>query len=80
MNPSFSDCSNVEWGVPQRSISGLFFFNIFICDLLFDYIDIDLTNYADDTAPYAYNLANEKVIKTLEKILISYLIGSQMTF
>ena len=56
------------------------FLNIFICDLFFDYIDIDLTNYADDTAPYAYNLANEKVIKTLEKILISYLIGSQMTF
>ena len=67
MNPSFSDYSNVEWGVPQRSISGLLFFNIFICDLFFDYIDIDLANYADDTTPYAYDLELDKVIKSLEK-------------
>ena len=67
INSSFSDYSNVESGVPQGSISGPLFFNIFICDLFFDDIDIDLANYADDTTPYAYDLELDKVIESLEK-------------
>ena len=35
--------------------------------MLFDYIDIDLANYADNTTPNAYDLENKKVIKLLEK-------------
>ena len=81
INSSISDYSNVESGVPQVSISGPLLFNIFICDLFFDNIDIDLANYADDTTPYAYDLENEKVIKLLEKkILTLFLTGSQITF
>ena len=67
INSSFSEYSNVESGVPQRSISGPLFFNIFICDLFFDNIDIDIANYADDTSPYAYDLELDKVNKSLEK-------------
>ena len=51
-------------------------FFIFICDLLFDDIDMDLANDADDTTPYAYDLEHDKVIKSPEKILISFLTGS----
>ena len=43
------------------------FFNIFICDLLFDDTDIDLANYADHTTTYVYDLERDKVIKSLEK-------------
>ena len=50
-----------------QSIPGPLFFNIFICDLFFDDIDIDLVNYADDTTPYAYDLELDKVIESLEK-------------
>ena len=78
INSSFSEYSNVESGIPQGSISGPLFFAIFICDLLFDDIDIDLANYVDDTTPHAYDLERDTVIKSLEKILISLLTGSQI--
>ena len=67
INSSFSEYSNVESGVPQGSISGLLFLNIFICDLFFDDIDIDLANYTDGTTPYAYDPELDKVIESLEK-------------
>ena len=41
----------------------LLFLNIYICDLPFDDIDKDLTNYEDDTTPYAYNLESNKAIE-----------------
>ena len=66
INSSCSEYSNVESGVSQGSTSGPLFFNIFICDLLFD-SDIDLVNYADATTPYAYDLEHDKIIKSLEK-------------
>ena len=66
-NSSFSEYSNVESGLPQGSISGPLFLNIFICDSFFNDIDIDLANYADDTTPYAYDLELDKVIESLEK-------------
>ena len=72
--------SNVESGVPQGSISEPLFFNIFICDLFFDDIDIALAYYADDTTPYAHDLELDKVIESLVKILISFLTGFQITF
>ena len=81
INSSYSEYSNIKSGVPQGSISGPLMFNIFICDLFFDYIDIDLANYVDDTTTYAYDHELDKVIKSLEKkILISFLNGFQMTF
>ena len=39
------------------------------------YTDIDLSNYAEGTTPYAYDLELDKVIESLEKILISFFTG-----
>ena len=43
-------------------------------------MDIDLANYAVVTTPYAYDLELDQIIKSLEKILISFLTGFQITF
>ena len=67
INSSSSDYNNIDSGVPQGWIAGSHIFNIFICDLFFDDIDLGLANYADDTNQYAYDLENEKVIELLEK-------------
>ena len=64
----------------QEYHKGPLFLNIFICDLFFDDIVIDLANYADDTTLYAYDLELDKVIELLEKILISFFTGFQITF
>ena len=58
---------NVESGISQGPISGLPFFNIFICDLFFDDINMDFANYADGTTPYAYDFKLGTVIESLEK-------------
>ena len=44
-----------------------FFFNILICDAIFDDIERDLVNYAGLTTSYVYSLKNVKVIKFFEK-------------
>ena len=67
INSLFSEHSNVESGVAQDSISGPLFCNIFICDLFFDDIHVDLAKYADDVTPYAYDLELDKVIESLKK-------------
>ena len=63
MNSLLSHWSNVESDIPQGSIKGPLLFNIYICDLFFDIIEISITNYTDDTTPYALDSKLENIVK-----------------
>ena len=67
INFSFSQWSNVESGIPQGSIKGYLLFNVYLCDLFFDIIKINIANYADDTTPSALDSKPENIVKLLEE-------------
>ena len=48
----FSDWQEIKSGVPQGSVLGPLFFNIFINDLLLEVKELEICNFADDTTIY----------------------------
>ena len=66
-NSSFSHWSNADSGIPHGSIKGPILFNIYICDLFLDILEIDIANYADDTIHYALDSKLENTVKLLEE-------------
>ena len=66
INGSFSKYKHLKSGVPQGSVLGPLFFNIYINDLLLSIQETDICNYADDTTVYACDIRLENVISRLE--------------
>ena len=52
INNAFSRYSEIIYGVPQGSILGSLFFNIYICDIFFDITECDIASYADDNTRF----------------------------
>ena len=79
INNGFSSWKNIYYGVPQGSILGPLFFNIFMCDLFISKA-LDVVNYADDNTPYAIEYSTEGVIKNLENCTSSLLLWISQNF
>ena len=66
INGSFSAFKQLFLGVPQGSVPGPLFYNIYINDLLLSIQDTDICNYADDTTLYTCDNNLDNVIARLE--------------
>ena len=66
INDSFSSLQNVFAGVPQGSILGPLFFNIFINDIFFFLDKCSLGNYADDSTLYTSGKNLNEILHNLK--------------
>ena len=66
INTSFSTWSLILCGLAQGSVLGPKFFNIYLNDLFYIFIETYVCNMADDTTPYACDMDLENLIRNLE--------------
>ena len=66
INTSFSSWSLILCGMPQGSVLGPKYFNIYINDLFFLFLCTSVCNMADDTTPYACDVDLPRLIRNLE--------------
>ena len=69
VNTTCSPWKDILYGVPQGSILGVLLFNININDIFLFCEHSNITNYADDTTPYAFNNDVNLIIEQLENDL-----------
>ncbi len=67
INSSYSSWKEILKGVPQGSILGPMFFNIYLSDLFLSVSDTNISNYADDNSPYACKTNIDDVITQLQE-------------
>ena len=66
---TFSDYLNILVGVPQGSIAGPLFFNVYTCDMFFQIDSSEFSSYPDNNTPFASAQNHEKLMKSLQSTL-----------
>ena len=67
INSRYKSCSEIVFGVLQRSILGPLFFNSFICDMFYFLEEFDFANYEDNSTPYCASKSAKFVVINLEQ-------------
>ena len=57
-----------SFSIPQGSVLGPLFVNIYVNDLLLSLMETDICNYADDAIIYAYDKTLDSVVTRLESV------------
>ena len=71
INASYSSWEEILFGVPQGSILGPLFFNIFMCHLFIILEENDFAGYADDNTPFVSEAIPQNVVSYLESCYAS---------